>query len=181
MHHNLLIFYKGKIILRGTRTTKLWNIDKHQPATHLLNTTIGNPTIAERIAFYHASLFSPTLITLSNAIKAGYLTTFPAFTAKKVNKYPPSLAATHKDHMKSQKQNLRSTQAHSASNLEQLKPSTPETALHPHLIKHYNEPPATLISTPSPIIPQKKQQPYRNSSTTTLDQCFNQLLFKPTS
>ena len=78
--HNLLIFYKGKIILKGTRTNKLWNIDKDQPTTHSLNATIGNPTIAERIAFYHASLFSPTLTTLTKAIKAGYLTTFPEFT-----------------------------------------------------------------------------------------------------
>ena len=70
---------------------------------HSLNATIGCPTIAERIKFCHASLFSPTLVTLMKAINAGYLTTFPVFTAKQVNKYPPSLAATHKGHLKAQK------------------------------------------------------------------------------
>jgi len=103
MGHNLLIFYNGKRIFRETRTTKLWNIDKYQPVKHSLNTTIGNPTSAERIAFYHASLFYPTLTTLCNAINECYLTTFPEFTAKQVNKYPPLLAATHKGHMKAQR------------------------------------------------------------------------------
>ena len=161
MRHSLLIFHKGKIILRGTRTDKLWNINTTKNNTgHSLNATIGNPTIAERIKFYHASLFSPTLTTLTKAINAGYLTTFPAFTAKQVNKYPPSLACTHKGHMKAQRQNLRSTQTHSASNLHKLHPQT----IAPRPIPNIIEDDDSLEQQPSCNTPQ----PVTNKPTTCI-------------
>ena len=109
--------------MRGTRKDKLWTMN--DTTIRSLNATIGSLTIAERIKFYHASLFSPTLATLAKAIDAGYLTTFPAFTSKQVNKYPPLLAATHKGHLKAQRQGLRSTSKHTVNNLKQLHTISP--------------------------------------------------------
>ena len=111
--NKLFIYFAGKIIIQGTRqNNKLWTIDPPttSPGHHSLNAAIDTPTIAERINFYHASLFSPTLDTLCKAIDAGYLTTFPSFTSNQVRKFPPRSTATAKGHLHAQRSNIRSTQ-----------------------------------------------------------------------
>ena len=108
----LYIFHKGKIILQGTRQpSRLWTIDSTTTPSihHTVNTAIDMPTIAERIKFYHASLFSPTLDTLQKAIKAGYLTSFPGFTHQQLRKYLPTTIATNKGHLHAQRSNIQST------------------------------------------------------------------------
>ena len=81
----LYIFNKGKIIMQGTRQkSKLWTIDN--TAHHSLNSVIDAPTIAERIEFFSRSLFSPTLPTLTKAISAGYLSSFPEVTTKQLRR-----------------------------------------------------------------------------------------------
>jgi len=42
--------------------------------TSTANAVISNPNLAERIAFYHASMFSPALSTWCTAIDAGHFT-----------------------------------------------------------------------------------------------------------
>ena len=71
--------------MQETRTPKgLWTVSKNYNIhKHSLNAVLDIPTLAERIAFIHASLFSPALDTWMKAIKAGYLTIFPAITLKK--------------------------------------------------------------------------------------------------
>jgi len=64
--NKLYIYKQGKIILQGQRsnlTNKLWTLNDQKPEKqcHSLNLVIDAPTIAERIKFYHASLWSPTL------------------------------------------------------------------------------------------------------------------------
>jgi hypothetical protein len=106
------IFFNGKIIMQGARsssTNNLWKVNeskKDQP-TMSLNAVIDKPTIAERIKFYHASLFSPTLDTLAKAVSAGYLTTFPTFTVKQLRRFPPRSEATVKGHMRAQRKGLK--------------------------------------------------------------------------
>ena len=79
----LYILNNGRIVMQGTHDhTRLWTIDNPQETTHSLNSVIDTPTIAERIKFYTASLFSPTLSILAQAISAGFFTTFPAFITK---------------------------------------------------------------------------------------------------
>ena len=105
----------------------MWTINKQQDKqqhVHFGKATTGNPTIAKRIKFFQAFLFSPTLATLANTIDIGYLITFPAFTVKQLNKYPPSLIATHKYHLKAVHQGLRSTKIHSLANLKHLRTTT---------------------------------------------------------
>lgn len=71
--------------MQGTcQPNKLWNVDPVATLLHQINAAIDTPTIAERIHFYHASLFSPTLDTLCKAIDSNYLTTFPGFTSTQV-------------------------------------------------------------------------------------------------
>jgi len=119
LHNNihkdkLYIYTAGKNILQGEQSNqanKLWKLNLQQSGTkcHSLNSVIDAPTIAERIKFYHASLWSPVLQTLCQAIDAGFLTTFPELTLKQIRRNPPRLDATAKGHMNAQRSNLRST------------------------------------------------------------------------
>ena len=161
--------------MRGTKGDKLWTIDKTKPI-HSINTTIGNPIIAERIKFYHASLFSMTLAILTNAIDAGYLTTFPEFTTKQVNRYPPSLLATHKGHLKSQKQGPYSTNTHTTNN---FKPSPVPTIPNiteddysaqaplfiPAPVLHLNDSPQLIPPDPVPPAPELVPAPVITTMT----------------
>ena len=94
---------------RSNATNNLWKVNgtKVEQPTMSLNAVIDKPTIAERIKFYHASLFSPTLDTLAKAVSAGYLTTFPTFTVKQLRKFPPRSEATVKGHMRAQRKGLK--------------------------------------------------------------------------
>ena len=118
----LYILYQGKLVLQGQRTInghRLWTINptttevQQDPPTfsdmHSLNAAIDQPTLANRIKFYQASLFSPTLDTLCKAIDAGYLTTFPEFTTQQVRRHAGISEATIKGHLHAQRANLRST------------------------------------------------------------------------
>ena len=122
---HLRIYHNNKLIMTGTRQpNKLWTIDDsthhslnsathtditHTNTLHSLNSAIDAPTTAERVAFYHKSLFSPTLSTLAKAIQAGYLTTFPTITTKQLRRWPPDQTATVKGHMHAKRANIQST------------------------------------------------------------------------
>jgi hypothetical protein len=95
------------VLLNGTRSTStggLWTLDPIKTTTTLtvqtfipitgyvntmFHTTLAQYTIANRIAFYHASLFSPSLSTWCHAIDAGHFMTWPGITSSAVRKYPP--------------------------------------------------------------------------------------------
>ena len=138
---------KGRIIIQGTRQqSKLWTIDPvNKRPTHSLSAIIDAPTIAERIAFYHASLFSPTLSTLCKAIDANYLTTFPNFTSKQVRKYPPSTIATAKGHMNAHRANIKSTKNKHAKPYSLFNSTeTPTLTPLPHIIPSDTTSPSRL-------------------------------------
>lgn len=65
--------------------------------------------MAERIAFYHAALFSPALSTWCKAIDSGFLTTWPQLTSAQVRKHPPQSIPMQQGHLDQQRANLRST------------------------------------------------------------------------
>jgi hypothetical protein len=106
----------NQTILTGTRSpiTRLWTLDlptksEHPNHEHYLNTITNNPNLRERIAFYHATMFSPAISTWCNAIDAGHMTTWPALTSAQVRRYPPQSNAMVKGHLDQQRANLRST------------------------------------------------------------------------
>ena len=109
------VSHNGETILEGTRhpSTSLWHVDPnmssiHQPSPSM-NATVGQPSAANRIRFYHAALFSPTLTTLQSAIKAGFLSSFPGLDLKTLQRHPPLSEATIKGHLIAKRQHLRST------------------------------------------------------------------------
>jgi hypothetical protein len=67
------------------------------------------PHLQDRIAFYHASLFSPVLPTWTYAMNEGFLDSFPALTTKQVTQYAPRSKATSLGHMHAQRSNIKST------------------------------------------------------------------------
>jgi hypothetical protein len=86
----------------------------------MLHTILAHNTIAARVSFYHASLFSPALSTWCAAIDAGHFTTWPGLTSITVRKYPPQSMAMHQDHLDQVRMNSSSTQLRSP-----LLPTTP--------------------------------------------------------
>ena len=115
----------GATILTGTRspTTNLWTIDlaqlrpqatpiflsHHQPQ-HRINALLAtDATIARRVAFYHAALFSPALSTWCAALSRGFLTTWPDLTTQQVRRHPPASIPMIKGHLDQQRSNLQST------------------------------------------------------------------------
>jgi hypothetical protein len=119
--------YKDCIVLTGTRLsiTRLWNLNVPRTAsapplsvadtpeiastTSTANAVINNPNLAERIAFYHASMFSPALSTWCAAIDAGHFTSWPELTSVQVRRYPPQSIAMVKGHLDQERANVRST------------------------------------------------------------------------
>ena len=107
----LYILNNGRIVMQCTRDhTCLWTINNPQETTHSLNSVINAPIIAERIKFYNASIFSPALSTVAQAISTGFLTPFPAFITKQLRKYSSVSLATQMVHLHAKKEQ---PQAHS--------------------------------------------------------------------
>ena len=66
---------------RDPTTAGLWTIPLSAPAVALPATATGNTT-AQMVAFAHASLFSPTLSTLQQALQRGILPEFPGLSVE---------------------------------------------------------------------------------------------------
>jgi hypothetical protein len=129
--HKVHVIYEGKEILTGSRDyhNGLWSIDMPTPQTtcNSITPTIPNQlptqdkftcnavttnvtkTVADRVAFYHASLFSPTISTWCKAIDAGHFTTWPELTSKKVRTHLPTSIAMLKGHLDQTRANAQST------------------------------------------------------------------------
>lgn len=110
------------IIITGERDSAdtLWHLPLHADPRHthplqenLCCTLRPSATIAQRVAYYHACLGSPTLSTWCNAINAGHLTTFPGLTTSQVRKHFPNSIATYMGHLDQTRQEQYSTKSHS--------------------------------------------------------------------
>ena len=73
-------------------------------------TAVGLPTAVARLKFYHAALFSPSLSTLHQAIRSGFLSSFPGLSIRSLQLHPPISEATIKGHLNARRQHHRSTQ-----------------------------------------------------------------------
>jgi hypothetical protein len=116
------VYLVDTLLLTGHRSPRngLWTIDLPttlEPSINSVATPITR-TIADRIAFYHASLFSPALSTWCRTIDAGHLTTWPELTSKQVRAYPPTSIAMLKGHLDQTRANSNSTKRHPPSILE---------------------------------------------------------------
>lgn len=125
------VIYKDKIILQGKRnkdTNGLWEMEL-PPEPERINAAVDQATMAERIRFVHASLFSPTLHTWVQALKSGLLTTFPAISEQQIRKHPPRSEATVKGHLKAIKKGLTKV----------IEPSPAVNNTTPHVIPEEEE------------------------------------------
>jgi hypothetical protein len=126
------ITLRDLVVLTGTISSAaggLWTLDPLPTSNHLLppnipstitgsvnamfHTTLTHNTIAARITFYHAILFSPVLSTWCAAIDAGHFTTWPGLTSADARKYPPQSMVMHQGHLDQVRMNSSSTQPRS--------------------------------------------------------------------
>jgi hypothetical protein len=107
----------GKIVLTGKRQPPgLWKTEENMKGTMLKDT---NPWKANgayttqlrrnAIKFMHASVFSPTTATWTQAIDAGNFQTWPGLSSAAVRKLLPKSMATAMGHTDQQRKNVRST------------------------------------------------------------------------
>jgi hypothetical protein len=82
------------------------SVQRIHPATP---TVAAGATIATRIAFYHAALFSPSISTWCDVIDARHLTTWPELTSAQVRRYLQTPAVTIKGHLDQNRSNQNST------------------------------------------------------------------------
>jgi hypothetical protein len=125
-NHYVTITLHDIILLTGTRSTTtwgLWTLDTIKATTThavktsinpitssvnaMFHTTLANNTIANRISFYHASLFSPALSTGCHAIDAGHFTTWSGLTSSAIHNYPPPSMPMHQGHLDQVRANIR--------------------------------------------------------------------------
>ena len=71
--------------------------------------TVIQPSLPDRISFYHAALFSPVLTTWLKAIKSNNLDSWPELSAKLISKYGCTTEATMKGHQHAKRSNIQST------------------------------------------------------------------------
>jgi hypothetical protein len=123
------ITFDNTVITTGTRSTAtggLWTLTPIPPSTtsinHLPNnavkssvnamfhTTLAHDTITNRIAFYHATCYSPVLSTWCAAIDDGHFTRWSGLTSAAVKKHLPASMAMHQGHLDQTRMNARTTQ-----------------------------------------------------------------------
>jgi hypothetical protein len=112
-NNSINISTKAPPILHGTRnspTQPLYKINLQNPPTpHLTNNVVRNPAIRNRVAFYHAAMFSPTITTWTKAVRNNFLHGWPELTIKQITKYAPNSLATIKGHQHAIRSNIQST------------------------------------------------------------------------
>jgi hypothetical protein len=105
-HHN-------HIIMNGSRDprSRLWTMSMERvcPPVEQANASLLSATPAQLVAFAHASLFSPALSTLEDALRDEPMLQLPGLTLATLKKYPPNSLATPKGHLDQTRQNTRST------------------------------------------------------------------------
>ena len=170
--HSLTATKNGKVVLRGTRNPQdgLWDISLttiHSPTSGQSSTTPTpvlystekanviirkNRTTKELATYLHAACGSPAVSTFLNAIKKGFLLSWPGIELITESDLAPSLA-TAKGHLNQERKNLQSTKSSPPSLLqhESVPPSNaPSNAL--------SDTPSADANNPHPSTPPKKTQ-----------------------
>ena len=108
--NTVVIQKEGKTIIQGQRnhSNGLWTTPL---PTHTCNMTYMSQNIKNMTKFMYAALCSPSISTLTKAIKSNLLQSWPGLTIENVNKYLTNSDASLKGHMDRVRQNLRSTKS----------------------------------------------------------------------
>jgi hypothetical protein len=93
----------------------MWHVDTNQPidsnsqVPQAQANKLGGTTIAESVAYAHATLFSPALSTLEYALDNNFSTNFPGLSVDTLRRHAPKFIPMDKGHMDQIRQNVRST------------------------------------------------------------------------
>ena len=96
------------------------------PSASSVNAAVALRSDKEFVLFAHAALGSPATSTLLNALRQGYLASFPRLTDKLVTSHPPHTIATAKGHLDQLRQGIDSTSLE-PSHSPDTTPSSPGT------------------------------------------------------
>jgi len=107
----ITISHNQAIIMTGhyTATSKQWELDIC-PLMHHANAAIGSATPANLVVFAHATMFSPTLSTLTAVLQCSHLPEYASLTLKQLQQHSLQSAAMIKGHMDQTQLNQQSTQ-----------------------------------------------------------------------
>ena len=104
-------------------------LSSHTPS-HAANALCPEPHLAARIAFSHATLFSPEISTFCSDIDAVLLHSLPGnITSSQVRKHIIFSEAMHKGHLDQERQGIRSTK------LQEPRPTLQQTTKNQELIE----------------------------------------------
>ncbi len=91
-------------------TDNLWTVSTNEEESkEEANNVYNLPSTKQSIRYLHAAAGFPVKSEWIKAIKAGNYVTWPELTTEAVSKHFPESDETHKEHMKQQRQNVRST------------------------------------------------------------------------
>ncbi len=103
---------QNNIVLRGHRTGTLYNLQLEECIAEIgtceANRVIRHTSQAERVAFYHAAMGSPSIPTFITAIRRGYIV-LPGLSSDMIQRNLPNPIATSLGHLDALRQGLRST------------------------------------------------------------------------
>lgn len=102
------------------------------PAPNAINIIMRfDKTKAELAMYYHTCLGSPVVSTFLNAIKNGFLTTWPGLTVELIKHHLPPSIATAKGHLRQEPQKLRSTKQPASPVIKIKEEEEPPTSFPP--------------------------------------------------
>ena len=123
------VTHKQSTVLHGSKlsTDFLWSVTQPVVFTSpsMANATHAFPNDAAFIQFTHAALGSPAISTLTQAVRRGYLHSYPCLTSAMLATHPPLSMATAKGHLDQHRQGLQST--HTPIDMFDID-NTPDTA-----------------------------------------------------
>ena len=91
------------------------------PVTHTCNVAKYGTSLADQVAFTHATLCTPVPSTFKTAAAKGFLHGFPGMDdPKKATKLTPNTVPTAKGHLNQKRQNVKPTQHAPTESLKEI-------------------------------------------------------------
>ena len=145
----VLLSKDGQTFTIGTRNhvNGLWTVDLSAPSSirpldassisfPLVNSVHTMKTLPDLVIYFHRACFSPVIKTWTQAIDAGFFTTWPGLTSALVRKHLPKSLATAKGHLRQDRKNVRSTKIPSIPTIEQQVMTTSDLAHESNVRTH---------------------------------------------
>ena len=124
----------GKTLFHGKRNASdgLWdyNSENNTPLPSINYIITKNKAKSDLARYYHASLFSPSISTLTKAINNGNLLTWPEITTLNFQELIGTSLATELGHLDQSRKNLRTTKIQAVDKISQLPTKTKDVYIN---------------------------------------------------